>query len=116
MKVALADWENSISPFFDTTNHILLAEIINRLISKKEKICLDGISLFQRAELLQKLRVELFICGGITQPLLEQIRGKNIQCIPNICGDIDEILQAICQNKDIKAGFSMPGKKYLEGE
>lgn len=116
MKVAIAVWENSISPFFDTTNHILFAEIINRLITKKEKICLDGISHFQRAEVLQKLQTDLFICGGISQLLLDRIRGKNIRSIPNICGDIDEILQAICSGADIESRFSMPGKRNLEGE
>ncbi|KAA3659495.1 MAG: hypothetical protein DWQ10_08785, partial [Calditrichaeota bacterium] len=67
-------------------------------------------SVFQRIELLEKLGVEVFICGGITRPILESIRNKNIQTYAYVCGDAEAILQAFCAGKDIKALFAMPGE------
>lgn len=109
MKIAIPVWENRVSPVFDTSTHILVADIKeNRLVSK-EIISLQGITLYQRIELLHKLRIRTFICCAVTRPLLESILGKNIKAVSNICGDIDQILDAVCKGKDIKALFSMPG-------
>ena len=109
MKIAISVWENQISPVFDTTTHILIADIEKKRPVNQEIISLESITVYQRIELLDKLEVDTFICGGITRHLLESIEGKNIQAIPNICGDVQQILDAVCKGKDIKALFSMPG-------
>ncbi|MCA9735091.1 MAG: hypothetical protein H6696_01565 [Deferribacteres bacterium] len=109
MKVAIPVWEKRISPVFDTTTHILIAEINGRKLSKKEKMSLESLSVFQRIDLLEKLGVEVFICGGITRPILDSIRSKNIQTFAYVCGDAETVLKAFCDGKDIKALFSMPG-------
>ena len=75
---------------------------------------LESISLYQRIELLDKLDVNTFVCGGITRPLLESIEGRNIHTIPFVCGDVDIILSALCKGKDIKSLFSMPGTRNKE--
>ena len=110
MKIAVAVWKGQISPVFDTTAHILVAEIEGRIPNNEEIISLEGLSGYQRTEILEKLGVNLFICDGITRPLLDNIRSKSITVIHNICGPVDKIIEAFCQEKDIQALFSMPGK------
>ena len=114
MKIAIAAWKGQISPVFDSTAHILVADVEDHKLTKQELISIEGLTHYQRVELLDRLSIRIYICGGITRPLLENIRSKNIVAIPNICGDVDQILNAICDGKDIKALFSVPGKTKKE--
>ena len=109
MKIALPIWDDHISPVFDTAAHILLVEGKSIQFSKKENISVESLSLFQRIDLLKKLDLDIFICGGITHATLENIRSQNIKTIPFICGNVDQILDAVLKGKNIKSLFSMPG-------
>ncbi len=116
MKIAVPIWENRVSPLFDSAAQILVAEGKGKQIEKQEIISVASLTLFQRIDLLQKLNVEILICGGITRAILDNIRNKNIQTIPFVCGEVRELLQALFEGKDIKSLFSMPGKFKKEKE
>ena len=116
MKIAIPIWENRVSPLFDNAAHIMLAEGKGNIIEKQEILNVESLTLFQRIDLLQKLHVDVFVCGGITRPILENIRNKNIRTIPFVCGDVKELLHALLEGKDIKNLFSMPGKFKKENE
>ena len=109
MKIAIAAWKGKISPVFDSTAHILVADIEDNKITNQELISLEYLTHYQRVELLDRLGIRIFVCGGITRPLLENIRSKDIVAIPNICGDVDKILKAISDEKNIKKLFSVQG-------
>jgi len=116
MKIAVPVWQNRVSPLFDTSAHLLVAESSRKKIFKQDVINVESLSLFQRGDLLQKMHVNFFFCGGITRPILENIRNKNIHVIPFICGDVNIILQAFLEGKDIQSLFSMPGESVKEKE
>jgi len=81
---------------------------------KQELLTVDSLTVFQRLGLLRKLKVDLFICGGITVSILEQVRNIPIQTIPFICGNVDTIIEAVMKGKDLRAMFSMPGHSRKE--
>jgi predicted Fe-Mo cluster-binding NifX family protein len=114
MKIAIPVWQDRVSPLFDSSEHLLVAESAGNRILKQDVISMESLSLFQRIDLLQRLHIEVFACGGITRPILENISNKNIKVIPFICGDVNELLQAILNGKDVKFLFSMPGKSEKE--
>ena len=109
MKIAISVWENRVSPLFDAAGHILLVRESDREIIEQENISVESLTLFQRVALLKKLKIDLFVCGGITLPILENIRSLPVLTIPYICGNVDCILDALLKGKDIKSLFSMPG-------
>jgi predicted Fe-Mo cluster-binding NifX family protein len=114
MKIAIPVWQNHVSPLFDSSAHLLVAETSNKRILKKDLINIESFSLFQRIHLLEKLRIDIFVCGGITSPILENIRNKRINVIPFVCGDVKKLLDAIIRGYDIKNMFAMPGKSEKE--
>lgn len=114
MKIAISIWKNRVSPVFDTAAHIEFIEANKNGLLKQETICVESLTIFQSIDLLKKLKVDLLICGGITQNTFENIRAKNIKIIPFICGDINKILQATISGKDIKRLFAMPGQLNKE--
>ena len=114
MKIAIPVWKNRVSPLFDSSTHLLMTETSGKKISKQDIISVESLSLFQRIDLLRKLHVDVFLCGGITRPILENIRNKSIKVIPFVCGDVNKLLQAVLRGKDVKISFSMPGKSEKE--
>ena len=67
MRIAIPVWQNRVSPLFDTTAHLLVAEGAGQKISRQEITSVESLTLFQRTDLLRKLQIEIFICGGITK-------------------------------------------------
>lgn len=114
MKIAIPVWQNRVSPLFDSSAHLLLAESSGRQILKQEITSVESLSLFQRINLLEKLHIDVFICGGITRPILDNIRNKNIKVIPFVCGNVEELLNALLKGRDIESSFAMPGKSEKE--
>lgn len=116
MKIAIPVWQNSVSPLFDSSTHLMVAETTAKSIINQDVINVESLSLFQRTDLLQKLNVDLFICGGITSPILDNIKNKNIKVIPFVCGNVNELLKATLKKRDLRTLFSMPGKSEKEIE
>lgn len=116
MKIAVPVWQNRVSPLFDTSTNLLVAEITNSIPAKQDVISVESLSLFQRIDLLEKLKIEILICGGITRPILENIRNKKIKVVPFLCGDVNELIQSYLKGKDIKSLFAMPGKSDKENK
>jgi len=114
MKIAIPVWQDHVSPLFDSAAQLLIAEAGNKNILKQDIINVESLSLFQRTDLLEKLAIDIFVCGGITRPILDNIRNKNITVIPFVCGNVKELLMALIKGKDVKNVFAMPGKSEKE--
>lgn len=109
MKVAITVWENRISPLFDATRTLLIADIYNRVLTEKHLVTFDCISPFARAATLEELGVGTLICGGVSDFFAKLIEARNIHIIPFVAGRVEEVIDAylrdtLCHNK-----FRMPG-------
>ena len=109
MKVAVTVWENRISPLFDATRTLLIADIDNSAVTEKHLVPFNCLSPFSRAATLEKLGVSTLICGGVSDFFANLIEARNIRIIPFVAGRVDEVIEAylrdtLCQNK-----FRMPG-------
>jgi len=108
MRVAIPTWENRISPVFDTAMHLLVVDIENnREIARKTHSLAP--SLRSHIETLTQLGIDRLICGAITRPLFEGLVRTGIQIIPNMCGNVEEILKDITAGKQFQLRFAMPG-------
>ncbi len=110
MKVALTVWENRISPLFDSTRMVLIAEVVRHTIREKHFRELDCESSFSRAEKLNELGVDVLICGGITDFFARLIEGHHIEIIPFVVGSVEEVLDAYVSGKSLlEKKFRVPG-------
>ena len=94
MQVALTVWEGRISPLFDATRMLLVADIKDRRITARHFEPLDCDSAFSRADRLTDLGVDVLICGGISATFANPIEAKGIKLIPFSSGDVEEVLHA----------------------
>ena len=109
MKVALTVWGKRISPVFDSAQMLLISEIENSKIIKKEYETFNPESSHQLADLLNKQKISVLICGAISEVPANMIETYGIKLIPFISGSVDEILQSYAQNESILPNYLMPG-------
>jgi predicted Fe-Mo cluster-binding NifX family protein len=122
MITALTVWENLISPVFDSSHTLLVAEIENKEITNRHYEPFDPSlpSLF--AGRLKSLGVEVLICGAISQLPSDIIEAIGIKLLPFISGHTDEVLENLVKDKSIVPEFLMPGcgfrnnKNYCKGK
>ncbi|HHW43415.1 MAG TPA: hypothetical protein GXX25_06325 [Desulfotomaculum sp.] len=109
VKVAIAKWENSISPLFDVSRELLVAEVERgQVITRRLVRFVEG-DWFSRIEQVVNQGVETLICGGISDFYYRHLLARGIRVIPWVTGEVEEVLQAFGQNELSGKKFAMPG-------
>lgn len=91
MRLAIAIWNGRVSPVFDVAQQIVIvdSERAGQLPSVTPIALLPGLA---RVEQLTSLKINALICGGISCALHRQIEARGIEVIPNVTGEIPEVL------------------------
>lgn len=110
MKVAFAIWNNRIAPVFDVAGllHIVETENGEIIASEDEFLPIDLLPV-QKAECLNELGVKTLVCGAISRPLYDTIVAGNIDVIPFIAGDLNQVIQAWLSGRFDWNLLAMPG-------
>lgn len=109
MKVALTVWQGRISPVLDAARSVLVVEIENGVARTGREEFLLGESVREKVSRLEELGVEMLVCGAVSRPLAKTIASRGIRLVPFVCGDANEVLEAIAANRIPGTAFSMPG-------
>jgi len=109
MKIAIPEWNDSVSNVFDFANKLLLVEIKNGKETNRSEIPLESHSLPQRAGQLKDLGADVLVCGAISRALAQMVAASGIQLLPYVTGRIDDVLQAYLAGRLVKPQFTMPG-------
>jgi predicted Fe-Mo cluster-binding NifX family protein len=109
MKVAVTVWEKRISPVFDASRRLLIAEIENARITDRSYMIFDPGLPSNLAKTLAALDVPVLICGAVSQIPATIINAGGITLIPFIAGEVDRVLEAYAQGNSLAPAFRMPG-------
>jgi predicted Fe-Mo cluster-binding NifX family protein len=109
MKVALTVWENRISPVFDSTRTLLVADIGNHRVIDQHFEPFDCETPFARAAKLYDLGVRVLICGAVSNLFANPIEAYGIRIIPFVAGAVNEVLDAYLSDTICTTRFRMPG-------
>ncbi|MBF0302516.1 MAG: NifB/NifX family molybdenum-iron cluster-binding protein [Desulfamplus sp.] len=112
MNIALTAWEDRISPVFDSARTLLVVEIkeqkvVSRSIEQFNKSILCNIA--EMVTRLNLLKIDVLICGAISEIPSNIIQSNGIKLIPFISGNIEEIIAAYAKDETIISMFLMPG-------
>ncbi len=109
MKVALAVWNERISPVFDVSRRILVLDIKNGVVlnNRMEAFVTDAPS--HKAGRLVELEVETLICGAVSQTLAGILANKGIRMVSFIAGNVDDVIKAFIGGKLPNRELTMPG-------
>ena len=108
MNVAITVWGNRVSPVFDSAQALLVAEVMDRQVVDK-KIQLFQATVFNKClRLLEDLDIQVLICGALCEGPVRWLESHNIEVIPFVTGEVEQILECYVQGKDLNV-FAMPG-------
>ena len=116
MIIAVAVWNNRISPVFDVAQNLLLVNRDNVEETARFNISLAGLSPAIIIETLKRYRVEIVVCGAISEVLQRLLTMSGIRVEPWICGNSEEIIQALAQNRLSDQCYHMPGCCRFQGK
>ncbi len=109
MKVALAIWNNRISPVFDSAHQIAIFTIQDGTAHPSGEALLEETLPQKKIARLLNLEIETLICGAISRPLACLIELSGIHLISFIAGPADEVLTAYLSDSLEKKKYQMPG-------
>lgn len=111
MKIAIPHWQSRISPVCDEARHFLVVHVTNdQEVRRSElEVTLPGTDLVGRAAQLLDVGVNTLICGAISKALETMLLGVGIDVISQICGNVEDVLQAFRTGKLAQDRFALPG-------
>jgi predicted Fe-Mo cluster-binding NifX family protein len=112
MRVAIADWNGTVSPVFDTARTVLVADIENGRARAPHTEALGCER--DRVERLRQLGVDLLICGAITRELADRVAAQGLALVPFVGGDVQAVLKAYAEGMPL-ADYVMPGCRRGRG-
>jgi predicted Fe-Mo cluster-binding NifX family protein len=104
MKIAIALFENRVSPRFDLSPKLWIIREENGEVVHQEKISLEGFTILQRIEKLNSSGITKLICGGIHDFSLNQLINMGIEVFHNVMGEADTALKNFL-NGELQSGF-----------
>jgi predicted Fe-Mo cluster-binding NifX family protein len=109
MKVAITVWKDRISPVFDASRRLLIAEIENARVTDRSYVYFDPGWPADLVKTLAMLDVPVLICGAVSQAPATSILAGGIKLIPFITGEVDRVLQLYAKGSPLAPTFVMPG-------
>lgn len=93
MQVALTVWQGRISPLFDSTRKLLVAQVEGNRIITTHFEPFDSDCPVSRASKLDDLGVKILICGAISDDFAKFIEAQGIQIITFASGTVEQVLE-----------------------
>ena len=109
MKVAITVWEDRISPVFDASRHLLIAEIEDARVTRRSFVLFNPERPSHLVKTLTELDVPVLICGAVSQVPADMIVAGGITMIPFIAGEVDRVLDVYAKGHSLAPTFVMPG-------
>jgi predicted Fe-Mo cluster-binding NifX family protein len=109
MRVAIAVWNDRVSPVFDAASRLMLVDIEDGLVRARREEVLPESFPTERAKRLTELGIEVLICGAISRQLGALVEGCGITVGPWIAGPADEVLEAYLAGRLPDPRWLMPG-------
>ena len=109
MKIAVTVWEDRVSPVFDSSRKLLIADIVNEQVIGRLLRPFNPEPVSRLGDLLCTLQIEVLICGAISQPPSDIIESSGVKLISFIGGKTNDILETFSKGGPIVPEFLMPG-------
>lgn len=98
MKIAIPLYNNRVSPRFNHTDRLLIADIDGGEYVRKETVFAGDIHPLKRVRILNDLDVDVLICCGIDRFTALQFEYQGIDVYHGVSGDAEMLLERFMEN------------------
>lgn len=109
MRIGIATHEGRVSPVLDVAQRLLVLEVDGGAGPARHEVALVGKTLAGRVHDIQAAAVDVLICGAVSCPLEAALAAAGVQVVPQVCGDVDDVLDAYLAGRLTSSAFLMPG-------
>ena len=109
MLISISIFNRRLSPLFDTSQNLLIVTLEGSQEKGREIISFGSLNPLKKIEKLVEKKVDLLICGAISNFFIHPLVKANIRVIGNLCGEYEEILETFKKNEVSLDKFLMPG-------
>ena len=109
MKIAIPVWGDNVGTTFDFAHHLLLVDVNRNREEKRNVTALPDEHSFNRARRLSGLKVDVLICGAISQQMFFNLANSGINIVPFVKGDVEQVLSAFLSGRLAESRFLLPG-------
>jgi predicted Fe-Mo cluster-binding NifX family protein len=99
IKVAVAQYGESIAPCFEAAKHFLLVSIEDRQSRGRRSVGCVGCEGYRRVRLLHMHKVGVLICNGIERFYHDMLVSSGVKVISDVSGSIDTALKRFCDGE-----------------
>jgi len=115
MKIAIPYWEGKVSPVLDTSTRLLVLDFKGGTEVSRYKVVLSEYDLGRRCNHIKQSDIELLICGAISRSFYRMLEAAQIDVIPWISGQVEEVISAYLDRTLNHKRFIMPGCQWRGG-
>ncbi|UCF93359.1 MAG: hypothetical protein JSW39_04125 [Desulfobacterales bacterium] len=109
MKIALAVWNNRISPVLDVARQFLILDVDHGAVWGKREEVLPHLDSAQRLARLAELDVRLLVCGAVSRPVAAAAEAYGLRIMAFVAGEVDRVIAAYLEGLLPNQDFLMPG-------
>jgi len=109
MRIGVPIWQDKISPLFDTCSRLLIVVARGGHELSRHETYLDEVDISRRCQRIQRLKIDVLICGAISRPFSMMLEAAGIKVISGITGAVEDVLEAFFHKKRSLANYVMPG-------
>jgi len=109
MRIAIPVWRDRVSPVFDVAGSLRLVDLEDGTPLRRSDANLQEDDPGARVQRLSELGIEVLICGAISRPLETMLTAAGVKVIAQVCGGVEEVLEAYRSGRLGDPAFAMPG-------
>jgi len=98
MKIAIPAFDSKVSPRFDTSQELVLLEVIDGNVINQERQPLQTYSVSEKIRTLLEQGVDTLICGGIDRLSRQQLGFNRIEVYSWVTGEIEDAVSCFLRN------------------
>ena len=112
--IAVPLFGTRVSPRFDCAGQLLVVRTHDGLITSREIVVSRGRTPLERIGLLEKLKVDILICGGIDLFSTMQLSSRNITALSWVTGEVEDVLECYMHG-ELESGGIIGSKGCCRG-
>ena len=111
MKAAVSIWQDRVAPVFDVSDTIVVVEIKKSTVNAKSLERLDANDSSAKILKMVRLEIDMLVCGAVSRSLCDLIAASGILVVPFVSGQVNEVIQALMDDRLNEERFDMPGRR-----
>jgi predicted Fe-Mo cluster-binding NifX family protein len=109
MRIAIANWNDRVSPVLDSAATLTLIERGADGETGRRTVRLDGTGVSSRADQIGALGLDVLICGAVSRPLYELLSADGFEIVAFVAGEVDRVLAAFVRGELPDQALTLPG-------